>query len=1207
LAAVLAALAAMPWWLGLALHPILWAKGIVFERYERVGYAQFRLHHVRYETARVLVSVDSLQTATPVVWLAQRFGEQPVVTANNWSLTILPSSPAAAESLSPAPALGMPWLLALLRRVDHGLVRWLPRAQLDQGLVHGVGPDWSIAHVTWQKNTLVLQGVLTAHGAYDVTLEPGGIGPFVLTAHAIGSDAQLHLTWTGEEFKGTATWWNQPAQITAVYPAQGWTPTEASVTAANWVLPAARVKLAAPYASVLGDARLVWHDGAFDLTASARAQPAKDNPAPPFSAHAAAHGTFREFTLTAFDVEAPFATANLTAPVTFGFDHPLAAEAAQLRVTADLAKLPWGNGQIHGTLKGTVTVTGNSAAPRQTFALDCDAVTLPGFTLQAAHVAGNLQWPRLELTTLQVQLDKTSHLEAHGLIDWQQRTLSGAALQASFTSAALARWLPAGLSWDIAVLSATAEGPFDAPRHQGTLQLTGLHSPQVQPMQLDATWQGAGSLAQTFSARVTANHSALEFAGRLEPHSLLLDKLELTYAGQKIWQLVARPHLKWSPFWQLDSLQLTGPVSQLTLQGPGGSDGTFTIALDHFKSAWLDDWLTRSDPPWQVQTLRASGHVQDDVLVFDTALTAQIGQPNQSAQIKLTAHGDAAGVRLQELTVSSADRVLTQATGRLPVSWWLQPRLHLQLDETGPLELSASTDPDSPLWTTLSANTHLTLTHPTARVSLKGTLRQPEGEVHVQVSKLGFAGKNGRCSLPDATDLVLDLQFGRELVKLTGFSAQLDGQAVSVRGQIPMNDDAWRKLWQQPAAFDWSEAEGQLAIPDADLAPLAKRAPEFMAALGRLQVQVELARGGKWTGELRVTNAATRPQPPFGTLQEINADLTLADHTLTVKSLSATLGGEPVTLTGSITLAPGAAPRIALDLKGEHLPLVRNSGLLVRSDLDLHATTNRAGVTQLTGNVTLRDSLVLANLNSLLPSGPRSVSRQPPYFSVQSEPFRHWPLDVNVRGREAVRVRTTVFSGTLSTQFHLGGTLGEPRAVGEVAVDQGLVLFPFATFKVQQGTLRLSEADPFHARVNLLGTASRRDYQLRIEVTGQLPEPVITLSSTPALDSTDVMLMVMTGRPPTGETSVASSTQRLALFGAYLGRGVFDELGFGGEDRLEVSSGQRISRQGQETYEVEYKLNNRWSLVGEYDELDSYNAGVKWRIYTQESAPREKK
>ena len=326
--------------------------------------------------------------------------------------------------------------------------------------------------------------------------------------------------------------------------------------------------------------------------------------------------------------------------------------------------------------------------------------------------------------------------------------------------------------------------------------------------------------------------------------------------------------------------------------------------------------------------------------------------------------------------------------------------------------------------------------------------------------------------------------------------------------------------------------------------------------------------------------------------------------------MTAKLGSEPVTVEGSVTLVSDGPPRFALGLKGENLPLVRTTGLLLRSDVDLHADTDAAGLTRLSGTLNVRDCLVLANvdLKTLLPTGLRGVTRQPPYFAVAAEPFHQWPLAVAVRAPSAIRVRTTAYNGTASAHFQLGGTLGEPRAVGELIVDKGQVLFPFATFTVQQGAVRLREADPFHAVVSVNATSLRRDYQMRLEMKGELPTPNVMITSTPAMEAADVLLMVMTGQPPVSDTTTATSSgPRLALLGAYLGRGLFQDLGLGGEDRLEISSGEHVSQQGRETYEFEYKLGEKWSLLGEYDQFDSYNAGVKWRVYTEESKPVEKK
>jgi translocation and assembly module TamB len=52
-------------------------------------------------------------------------------------------------------------------------------------------------------------------------------------------------------------------------------------------------------------------------------------------------------------------------------------------------------------------------------------------------------------------------------------------------------------------------------------------------------------------------------------------------------------------------------------------------------------------------------------------------------------------------------------------------------------------------------------------------------------------------------------------------------------------------------------------------------------------------------------------------------------------------------------------------------------------------------------------------------------------------------------------------------------------------------------------------------------------------------------------------------------------------------------------ERLTIRSGEAVTREGRETYAVEYKLTDRWSLVGEYDRFGELNAGVKWRVYSK--------
>jgi translocation and assembly module TamB len=209
-----------------------------------------------------------------------------------------------------------------------------------------------------------------------------------------------------------------------------------------------------------------------------------------------------------------------------------------------------------------------------------------------------------------------------------------------------------------------------------------------------------------------------------------------------------------------------------------------------------------------------------------------------------------------------------------------------------------------------------------------------------------------------------------------------------------------------------------------------------------------------------------------------------------------------------------------------------------------------------------------------------------------------------VSGGRFMRLRTPVFNGVASARFRLGGTLGEPRAIGEVVIDEGQVTMPFASFTVKQGMVRITEENPHELTLFLRATGRRNGYELAMEITGTAEAPSIVFTSSPALDSDQLLMMVMTGAAPANGIAY-SNTQRFARLGAYVGQSLLGN--FGGNaataDRLTITSGETISQQGRETYDVEYKLADRWKLVGEYDEFDDYNVGLKWRFYPGKPIP----
>ncbi|HUG10910.1 MAG TPA: BamA/TamA family outer membrane protein, partial [Opitutaceae bacterium] len=123
-------------------------------------------------------------------------------------------------------------------------------------------------------------------------------------------------------------------------------------------------------------------------------------------------------------------------------------------------------------------------------------------------------------------------------------------------------------------------------------------------------------------------------------------------------------------------------------------------------------------------------------------------------------------------------------------------------------------------------------------------------------------------------------------------------------------------------------------------------------------------------------------------------------------------------------------------------------------------------------------------------------------------------------------------------------------------------------------------------------------------LTGTATQPELTFTSSPPLGSDVLLGMVMTGQSAESD-STAPGGRRYARLGTYVGQGLLRSLGpdGGNSERLSLSSGANISRQGRETYGIEYRMDERFSLVGEYDEFDEFNSGVKWKIIRDRPKP----
>jgi translocation and assembly module TamB len=510
------------------------------------------------------------------------------------------------------------------------------------------------------------------------------------------------------------------------------------------------------------------------------------------------------------------------------------------------------------------------------------------------------------------------------------------------------------------------------------------------------------------------------------------------------------------------------------------------------------------------------------------------------------------------------------------------------------------------MWEAVASAAGVTLERPALAMALEGAAMRPSGRVEFAAGRIGLSGEGLPAGGLDLRALQLEATVNAGEILVPVLRAEVDGQRVEADGRLVLTEGARAGLRARPFVWLLQNAEARLRLPEAEVAALARYLPKLLAPTGTVEAELRLSPGSRLDGRVKLRDGNTRPLGDFGVLHDIDLDLVLAGMEMRVERASARAGGQEVAVTGSARRVPGRGPVLDLALKAERFPLVRKPGLIFRGDLNLTVKTNEAtGQTRVGGAVVLRDSLVLADIRPLLAvggGGPAAAGRaRPPYFSVDTPPIGDWTLGVTVRGERFVRIRTPVFEGRGSAAFALEGTLREPRVSGEFTVDPGRILFPFASFTVQEGAVRILRNDPYTARLDFRASGRRLGYDLRLEIDGTEETPQMRLFSTPALDAETLLLMITAGVAP-AEGQTAGTGQRLAAVGAYVGRDLLRTFGIANsdEERLTIRSGQQVSRGGRETYGFDYRLTDKWSVVGDYDEFDAYNMGVRRRFRAKE-------
>jgi translocation and assembly module TamB len=167
------------------------------------------------------------------------------------------------------------------------------------------------------------------------------------------------------------------------------------------------------------------------------------------------------------------------------------------------------------------------------------------------------------------------------------------------------------------------------------------------------------------------------------------------------------------------------------------------------------------------------------------------------------------------------------------------------------------------------------------------------------------------------------------------------------------------------------------------------------------------------------------------------------------------------------------------------------------------------------------------------------------------------------------------------------------------------VFLPASTLELRSGTLTIEPLEPLDPRLDLQLGSRVRGYDVNVRVGGTYSEPEVEFSSTPPLPAEDILLLLLTGRPPgeslTGESGVEAAETVIVYLGKDLLSRWFDGDGTSLLERVEWQTGADVTQAGGQTAQVSIRLagetvgeGRALYLRGEKDVYDRINYGLRF-------------
>jgi translocation and assembly module TamB len=1220
----------LPVWFPWVLKPVASRYGIGFAHYERIGWNRFAVSGVHGEWGGTRLDVQRVESVLPTTWLWRRFNgntnSPQLLTLSDGHLFIGSATTNTVTTASAEQHGSAGVTLNLISQIGHTLQRILPVAELTNCMIEFASTRLSIPHADWRTGRL--HGVVripSTSEEIELAVQLDGDSAMKLSADWGDYDAAFHGEFSriadGWRWNGELGWLTNRTDFTAQFTTNSWWPSQAQAEFPHWQIPAKPFHVEG-YENFVANLTANLVSNRFDLQATGFARPTDASAQsgwPVVNFSLGADGDPSGVRLHALNIQSPWLNADLTNTVCITRSGELLAEPAQLRVSIDLAKLPGTN--LTGKAEGFVQIEPQSGrSPVARFHFSAVQVSAGDLDAKTILVRGEFAPPILKLDEIRADLADGSVLVADGSFDGATRSIVGGHWKLS--GGFLHTFLPR-LSYSGFAASGELNGPLTNLAHSGEVTFTNFQAAGLKPLDVHAKWSGANQHLETADIELKAGESTLTIGAAADfglakcEVAATLNRLTLRRGDEDIYKLQQPSAIAFRAgntnapggLWTLSVNAFNWRSERHAMSASADlawpAHGEATLSITNVAFADFLDFVEADIANVLVADLNATAHwsngpVQSVISIAGsiTNITGQVfglrGAVQADEQLKID---------LSALASGYAPTLVV--TGTVPVKFIPERSEGMfAWDKSQKIALAGNwkDDQSEEFSIPLGKPGRLDVSRPELNFQISGTPDEPFADLTAGAAKFVWQPKTNNSPRPTMGDFQLAMEIRPDAIRLKTFAAKLDGQPITATGEWPLVKKAWGELWSTGKLPDWNQARGHLELKEAQVAAVSVYLPEMLAPEGQVTATLDLKTGKGFEGVLTLTNAATRPMGAITPLRDIAALVRLNGNRAVLEDFRGQIGGQPIRADGFVTIPEldGSGLDYHVNLHGTNVPIARSAELLLRGDFDVSLRGGSNQPSLLSGTIALRDGLYVQHASAFVWSSPKRPGMRPPYFSVTNEPFADWKLELAVSGDKFLRVRTPVFSGIISSDFQLRGSLLAPVLTGDARVNSGRMIFPFGSLTIDQGLASFTGNDL--RGPDLLINASGRNYRydLRVEVKGRADGANVIFSSTPPLASEQILLMLTAGEIPESDYAYSNGARAGRLV-TFLGKDLLSSY-FGSDpdkERLIIQTGESVSQTGGLTYSVEYRFTDRWSIIGEYDEFNAFNTDLKWKVFTR--------